>query len=159
MKFDLDILKSANPKQFTHILAVDSPAIDYGYIEEEKGNPSNVPYFAEMTIGIPFYQDDKLDYFQVTSNVIIYPIFDDERKFIKWNIKTMQIDDITNSDMYNATHDCTEQGYGLYNDVWCYENADELAQRLCDMFDEDFNTRSNWEYVNIEYPNGLELIV
>lgn len=153
MLYDITKLKTQKP---TRLLEVFDAAIDWGYVEQEKENPSDVPYFAELTM--------VFGEFSVTSHVITYPkflIIDGEKKFNGWDIYRTTIDGTANMDAFG---DCEslENPYDYVIDTANmpeYDNEQELADLLCDLFNDDFDMRSTWPSFQVGYPNGVfELI-
>lgn len=153
MLYDITKLKTQKP---TRLLEVFDAAIDWGYVDQEKENPSDVPYFAELTM--------VFGEFSVTSHVITYPKFlviDGEKKFNGWDIYRTTIDGAANMDAFG---DCEslENPYDYVIDTANmpeYDNEQELADLLCDLFNDDFAMRSTWSSFQVGYPNGVfELI-
>lgn len=148
MLYDITKLKTQKP---TRLLEVFDAAIDWGYVEQEKENPSDVPYFAEMTM--------VFGEFSVTSKVITYPKFltvDGEKKFNGWDINRTMIDAVDNMDTI-GDYDTLENpcDYVINGDnIQEYENGEELAGVLCDLFNDDFAMRSTWQSFQAGYPNG-----
>lgn len=154
MLYDLNKIKA---QPHSRLLEVFDAAIDWGYVEQEAENPSDVPYFAELTM--------VFGEFSVTSHVITYPkflIIDGEKKFNGWDINRTEIDGTANMDAFG---DCEslENPYNYVIDsvnMPEYDNEQELADLLCDLFNDDFKMCSTWSSFQVGYPNGmLNLVV
>lgn len=156
MLYDITKIKAQNPSR---LLSVFEAAIDYGYMEQEKENPSEVPYFAEMTI--------IFGEFSVTSCVIAYADFTTDEhgknKFAKWNLKRLEIDSVGNTDTFAGGELPDDPLYNAYDysiendnlDLSTIDNIDEVVDLLCKLFNDEFAKRAEWDYINVEYPNGI----
>lgn len=160
MLYDITKLKAQNPSR---LLSVFEAAIDWGYVEQEKENPSEVPYFAEITM--------TFGEFSVTSCVYAYADFTTdehgENKFAKWNLKRLEIDSAANFDTFGGGELPDDSPYNAYDysiessdiDLSTIDNIDEVVDTLCKLFNDEFAKRAEWDYINVEYPNGIiELI-
>lgn len=154
MLYDINKLKTQKPAR---LLEVFNAAIDWGYVEQEAENPSDVPYFAELTM--------VFGEFSVTSHVITYPKFlviDGEKKFNGWDIYRTTIDRVENVDTFGDFESLENPYYYIIdgNNIQEYDNENEIASMLCDLFNDDFAMRSTWSSFQVGYPNGnIELIV
>lgn len=154
MLYDLNKIKA---QPHSRLLEVFDAAIDWGYAEQEKENPSDIAYFAELTM--------VFGEFSVTSQVITYPkflIIDGEKKFNGWDINRTEIDSPANADTFGDCESLENPFDYVINSANMpeYDNEQELAGLLCDLFNDDFAMRSTWPSFQVGYPNGmLNLIV
>lgn len=152
MIYDIAKLKTIEPKR---LLRVFTGSSDW---DADSQAPSECPYFGELTL---YY-----DKFMVSSQVIVYPIFDGEQEFVAWDISTMTIDNDANAEIvFNESvpnslpneFEYSITASFLGDNIIAYSNTDEIVGELCRLFNNEFNSRLSWSEIDIDYPDGFPI--
>lgn len=151
MLYDITKIKAQNPSRLLSVFEAD---MDYSYAGQEAEDPSEVPYFAEVTM--------TFGEFSVTSCVFAYADFTADKhgknKFAKWNLKRLEIDFASNADAFSGSDmPYNDDDYIIESsdiDLNAIDNIDKVAGELCRLFNDEFAKRAEWDYINVEYPSG-----